>query len=807
LTAARAQLERLGAQCGIASGFHDIWGNWREVPDASLAALLAAFGLDTSTTERAEAAGLALAAERWRTPLPPVAAIGEGRAPWRLRLRAPAHQGTLRWRIEEEGGRHHEGTLDAAALPETARTHIEGVLYCEREMELGVALPPGYHGLRVEGAEGFSGETLVVAAPERCYQPGALAAGGRVWGPAVQLYALRSERNWGIGDFGDLQRLVEDWAALGAGIIGLNPLHALYPHAPAHASPYSPSSRERLNVLYLDVEAIPDYAECESAQRLVRSSVFQARLARLRAAPLVDYPGVAAAKFEVLAQLHAQFRERHLAVAGESSYGRAFRLFQEQGGEALRRHALHEALQARLHAADPQVHGWQDWPDHYRDPCGEAVARFAATNAGQVEYFEYLQWQSERQLAQVGGRCAALGLAVGLYLDLAISADGGGSDAWSNQDGCAFGAGAGAPPDDFNPEGQDWGSPPYRPDRLRALRYAPLRHALAANMRIAGALRIDHVMSLMRLYWVPRGARGSAGAYVQYALDEQLAIVALESHRNRCLVVGEDLGTVPDEVRARLAHAGALSCRLLYFERRQDGEFKSGAEYPRDALVAVGTHDLPTLAGWWRGRDLEWWRDLGVCPAGEPYERRRAERARDRERLARALQRDGLLAPEPNAAQLAARPLERALAEAAHALLAGSAAQVMMVQLEDVLGEAEQANLPGTVAEHPNWRRKLTVTLEALRGDPRVVETARRLAALGPPRGARGGYDSAGARRDFLRTFYDARNLSPDRSPPATATPARAAVRTRLQPVVWLAPAHAHAVCAPESGAVAANRP
>ena len=551
-----------------------------------------------------------------------------------------------------------------------------------------------------------------------------------MWGPAVQLYALRSPRNWGMGDFGDLRQLVGDWAALGADIVGLNPLHALFLDDPARASPYSPSTRQWLNALYLEVEAIEDFAECGEARRLVQAPGFQARLAQLRASQLVDYAGVAAAKLEVLERLYAYFRARHLET--DSPSGRAFREFQARGGAALRRHALFEALQASHRAADPAVRGWQGWRAEYRDPDGEAVARFAREQVVRIEFYEYLQWQAERQLSEAGECRASRQLGVGLYLDLAVSVDGAGSDAWSNQRGYAPGVGIGAPPDDFSPQGQDWGLPPLRPDRLRAQHYAPLRQALARGMRAAGALRIDHVMGLLRLFWVPAGAAARDGAYVHYRMDEQLAIVALESHRNRCLVIGEDLGTVPDEARRQLAQLGALSCRLLYFERRHDGEFRPGAEYPPEALVAVGSHDLPTLAGWWAGRDLEWWRDLGLCPAGEPYERRRAERARDRLRLVQALQREGLLSPDPGAEAVAAQPLDPAVAEAAQAFLAASPAQVMMVQLEDVLGVAEQANLPGTTEAHPNWRRKLPATLEALREDPRVVETARRLAALRP---------------------------------------------------------------------------
>ncbi|HEV8313974.1 MAG TPA: 4-alpha-glucanotransferase, partial [Burkholderiaceae bacterium] len=545
--------------------------------------------------------------------------------------------------------------------------------------------------------------------------------------PAVQLYALRSERNWGMGDFGDLAVLVETFAERGAGIVGLNPLHALFPHNPAHASPYSPSSRSQLNVLYLDVEAIEDFRECEPEQRRVREAAFQQRLARLRAAEQVDYVGVAAAKFEVLEALYAHFRERHLHTA--SARGRAFRAFQAERGAALRWHASFEALQARFHGADSAVWGWPLWPPEYRDAHAPAVQRFQAEHEERIEYFEYLQWQAELQLGAIARRCRERGLAVGLYLDLAVSVDRAGSDAWAHHALYARGATVGAPPDEFNPNGQDWGLPPLRPDRLVDDRCTVFIDTLRACMRHAGALRIDHVMGLMRLYWVPGGHSAREGAYVRYPLAELMAIVTLESERNRCMVIGEDLGTVADEMRAALARNELLSYRLLYFERGDDGAFKPPQAYPREALVAVSTHDLPTLAGWWSGHDLQVRARLGLYANPDQLAQQQAARALDRERLLQALQNAGLLG---EGAQDLESPLTQELAEAVHTYVAMAAARVMVMQLEDALGVLDQPNLPGTVDEHPNWRRKLPLALPALAADARVQALSSRLAHLRP---------------------------------------------------------------------------
>lgn len=724
---ARDALERLCSLYGIATGYHDIWGTWHVVPEASLVALLTEFDVDASTPERSAAAERAALVDAWREALPPVVAIRAGAACWSLPLRLQNPAARLRWTLIEEEGVRHDGEADCSQFVGSSRAEIDGAARGECRLELPVALPAGYHTLRVDG---LAGETLVIAAPARCYRPPALGDSGRVWGPAVQLYALRSERNWGIGDFGDLARLIEQWAGLGADIIGVNPLHALFPHNPAHASPYSPSSRLQLNVLYLEVEAIDDFRECEEAQRLVRSAAFQARLTRLRESPLVDYPGVAAAKLEILGKLYVHFRERHLGANGPRA--RAFREFQKKGGAALRIHALFDALQAHFHAGDAAVWGWPAWPPACRDHTNAEVARLGDTFPERVEYHEYLQWQTRLQLARLGERCIKHGLAVGLYLDLAISVDSAGSDAWSHRECYALGASVGAPPDDFNPNGQDWGLPPLRPDRLRRSGYRLFIDTLRGCMREAGALRIDHVMGLMRLYWVPRGMTARDGAYVHYPLDEMLAIVALESERSHCMVIGEDLGTVADEMREALSRHEVLSCRLLYFERGPDGAFKPGTEYPRDALVAIGTHDLATLAGWWTGHDLRLRFELGLFPDEGAYEGQLALRAQERVRMLLALQHASLLPQGMTVEPTASQKLTPALVAAIHAFVAATPSRVMMVQLEDVVGATEQANMPGTVAEYPNWQRKLPDDIDRIANGEPVRNLARTLAAARP---------------------------------------------------------------------------
>ncbi|UVH54959.1 malto-oligosyltrehalose synthase [Variovorax paradoxus] len=723
-------LGRLCAHFGIATGYFDAFGARREASAESLIALLGEFGVRLDGSADADRALEAAHRVRWAQALPPVRVVQAGSAAWSVSLRLPTPMRRLRWQLGDEQGRELQGEADAEALPETGRIDIDGIRLCERVLQMPLALEAGYHRLRIEG---LRGETLVLATPGRCYRPPVVREGGRVWGAAVQLYSLRSPRNWGIGDFSDLEELAVRMAAQGADIIGLNPLHALFASTPSNASPYSPSSRQQLNVLYIDVEAVDGFADCDPARERVHSPDFQARLAALRATQLVDYAGVAAAKFEVLELLFGHFCARHLSSEGApDETGREFLAFVAERGEALRQHALFEALHAHFLAAEGGAWDWHAWPSAYRDPDSAEVTAFAVAHAQRVQFHQYLQWLATRQLARAAARCDALGMGVGLYVDLAVSVDRAGSDTWGAQQVFAEGASVGAPPDEFNPAGQGWGLPPLRPDRLRNDGYRFFIETLRASMRGAGALRIDHVMGLMRLFWIPQGRGAREGAYVYYPLDEMLAIVAIESHRHRCMVVGEDLGTVEDAVRDALAQADVLSYRLLYFEKQRDGRFTQPAAYPPAALVAISTHDLATFAGWWTADDLRERLALGLFPDPAIFDKQLMDRAQERIELMQALQQAGLVSRD-EVAQAAGLAMPSArIVEAVHAFLAAAPSALMMVQLEDVAGVVAQANMPGTVDEHPNWRRKLPGSVAALAGGERMRGLGEALRAARP---------------------------------------------------------------------------
>lgn len=714
MTPAERGLMRLARLAGVAPVFRDAWQELRRVPAESLRAILAAMGVDASTPSGVDASCEMLEREEWNTLLPPVATTVAGPAA-AVPITVSTAAGTAFWRLRLESGEQSEGSSDLETLTVIAERREHGARHRRLALPIDRSAAPGYHRLSVTIGD-IGAETLLVVCPRRCYLPPALSE-RRSWALTAQLYALRSARNWGIGDFTDLAALAIGAARQGASALGINPLHALFPAEPRHISPYSPSSRQFINPLYLDVAAMPDFAAAAMAPPALEP---------VRSGDLIDYPRVAALKRSAFEACYRRFAEHHLGAA-MSARGEEFRRFQREGGRALESFAIFTALHEQM-LSEQGAFSWHQWPAPLRQSDSPEVARFAAAHRERVELHQYLQWECDRQLG-AAGQAAAAGLSVGLYRDLAVGVDPAGADAWTDPGMMVAGASVGAPPDLLNMKGQDWGLAPVNPVALKRQGFAPFIAALRANMRHAGLLRIDHVMALMHLYWVPRGASPAEGAYVTYPFSELRHILALESERQRCAVIGEDLGTVPDGFREIMTDAGILSYRLLLFERDRAGGFLPPGLYPEQASAAFSTHDLATLKGFWLGRDLEWRRELNLYPDAESGERERSGRRIDRKRLIEALVAAGAL-PRAAAKRLLPkedRPVyEPELAEAVQRFLASSKSRLVLMQIEDVLGELEQANLPGTVDQHPNWRRRLGLAIDLILDDPRF----RRLAAV-----------------------------------------------------------------------------
>ncbi len=708
--------ERLAAMHGIGGSYHDFKGDLQYIAATSKAAILEAMGVGTLDERAIDAAILNQDTVHWMRMLPAakVVTVGEP-AVVEVAIPLALNARQITWSITLEYGAERNGAAAVSALKVLEHGALDEREFVRVELTLPTDLPLGYHSLTVTLDTGLSGETRLIVAPATSFEPEAIQRGERVWGIAVQLYSLRSKRNWGMGDFRDLRELVELAAPFGCGIIGLNPLHALMPANPAHISPYSPSSREFLNVLYIAVEDVPEFATCEAARALVASAGFQAQLARLRATDAVDYVQVAAAKFAVLPLLYAQFRAEH--IERDTPRGQAFKQYVEERGEPLHRHALFDALDAHWRLQGPQYWGWPSWPEEYRDPASAAVARFARERARDVEYFVYLQWLAEEQLTQSQHLARELGMSVGLYGDVAVGANPAGSETWSNRHLYLQNASVGAPPDALALKGQDWGIPPQHPDELRAQRYEPFIVMIRNNMRPVAALRLDHAMTLFRLWWVPRGMTSAQGAYVHYPLDDLIAILALESHRNGCVVIGEDLGTVPKEVRRAMERYRIYHYKVLFFEREANGRFKAPHEYVPQALATVTTHDLPTLRGWWESHDIELRDRLNLYPSEAVKDEMHRSRGGELISMMQALNEQRLWYWQQH------EPLPQyspALARAIHAFLGLSASNIAMLQIEDLIGMTDAVNVPGTDQEHANWQRKVALETEAILARPEV---------------------------------------------------------------------------------------
>jgi 4-alpha-glucanotransferase len=701
-------LEALADRCGIEKSFVDARGETQTATPATRRALLAAMGVAADSEDSARKALQELDREDWLQPLPPVQLIPEKKSV-SVPFTAVAGTGTVKWKLTLENGESTSGEARFDSLPLLQRRELDGESRERRLLELNAAnIPMGYHQLTLASG---GAESLLIVTPERCWLPPAIEQGKRLWGVAAQLYLLRTKANWGIGDFTDLTQLVQMTANRGAQAIGLNPLHALFVDDPEHASPYSPASRLLLNVLNIDVMAVAEESGCTEALAQIDSVEFQQELAAGRESDNVDYTRVAGLKLPVLRRIFNSWQRQ-----GNSAGWREFEAFRRAADESVQRSCLFLALRAHFCEQSSSTADWREWPAEFRSPDSAAVKKFSREEHDMVTFQMWLQFLADRQLAAAAR--AADAMAIGLYRDLAVGADPSGAETWSNQRAVITDAQVGAPPDIYNPTGQEWGLPPFHPLALKKEGYRSFIDLLRANMRRAGGLRIDHVMALRQLYWIPRGGTAAQGAYVRYPMEDLIGILALESHRNHCLVVGEDLGTVPPGFRERMTRARILSYRVLFFEQA-DGKFVAPYRYPELSLAVAGSHDLPTLSAWMAASDLALKEKLRLFPTEALSKGAHLDRIRDRQALLAAFRERGLAAdPAMSMAQFA---------DTAHAFLASTASAITMIQLDDVTHEATPVNVPTTSTEHPNWRRRLSLTLEEIAAEPTFLELTQRL--------------------------------------------------------------------------------
>ena len=727
-------VQQLAQAYGIQPDWTDIWGNVHHVTDEMYQALLSAMEVSAQSPTEVGAAMVRLqlaTVARW---LEPVLVVSEQEHTLSIPVHLPdSQQGkTFHWTLTTEDTQQRHGQFTIADLHlvgnATVAHHPESI--GKFVLNLDAALPQGYHQFAIKTADSLETVSmLLVITPSSCYMPSILQQQpdtdpkySKVWGPAVQLYAVHSKRNWGMGDFTDLVNLIDWCRDQGATMVGLNPLHSLFPHNPSHCSPYSPSSRMFFNALYIDPEASDDFTESAEAKQLVLSPAFQEALERLRQSADVQYDEVGRRKLDVLRLLYQNFCQNHLSKG--TARAKDFNEYRQEHGHLLERFALFHALQEHFHQEDASVWGWPAWPEAYKNPENPAVREYLQTNREHVGFFEYLQWQADLQLRKAGLRCQQDNLGIGLYMDMAVGVDRGGADVWANQHLFAQTSAVGAPPDEYNQKGQDWGLPPLIPEKMREEAYRSYIEILRQNMKHAGALRIDHVMGLMRLFWIPPGLPPSQGAYIHYSVDELFGILALESQRNHCMVIGEDMGTVPDVIRDRMDRWGVYSYKVFYFEKENAECYKWPDHYQDTEAVAVSTHDLPTLTGFWQGRDITVRTELDLYPTPELRERQINDRVLERMAILRLLEQRGLLPAGLTTDPASAPEMTPALSAAIHQLVSQTSSKVFMVQFEDMLQQIDQINLPGTTDPvYSCWKRKLTLSLEEIATDSRVKAT------------------------------------------------------------------------------------
>jgi 4-alpha-glucanotransferase len=677
-----AQLEILASRAGLAVDWIDANGRPQKVAPSVLRNVLTGLGHPAGSAQEIDASLLELQAVQQTHRLPPLMTADEG------------------------------GGLDLARYfePQTpCEIHLEHGsrlnLKLDAKSVLPGLVPVGYQQVSIDG------QTFTLAvAPARCYSVADAVDNPipRAWGLSVQLYGLRRAGDGGFGDTQALEDLARIAGERGAEALAISPLHAMFSSDTHRYSPYSPSSRLFLNSLY----CAPGTILGEHALRTaIDATGLAIELKALEERPLIDWPAAAEAKHRLLQALYEGF------VQGEHPLHEDFSSFRHAAGEALENHCRFEAIQ-EARAARGEHLDWRQWPEPWRNPRSAEVAAFAEENAGRIGFFAFCQWLIARCLERAQAAARASGMSIGLIADLAVGADGGGSQAWSRQDELLAALTVGAPPDILNRSGQGWGISAFSPEGLVRNGFRAFIEMLRANFAHCGGLRIDHVMGLQRLWVIPNGSPPADGAYLYYPVDDLLRLLTLESHRHQAIVLGEDLGTVPDGLREKLIARSMLGMRVLLFEQ-DNTHFKPILDWPDNALATTSTHDLPTLNGWWHGRDIDWNARLGMVDASGEIEWRQ-HREREREGLRRALSQD------PQNFREESHETDQVL-DASVRFLGHTRAPLVLLPLEDALGVEQQANLPGTIDTHPNWSRRLPGYSEVLLDG---ADAARRLELL-----------------------------------------------------------------------------
>ncbi len=722
-------INELSELCGIMPEYWDIFGKKQITSVETKRAILRAMKLRVDSIDEVITEINERKYKSWRSFIEPVYVTLLNELPLKIPVYIPVPEGkenklTLSLHIEDEKGQRDAFMFSGEAVNISEQQWINGIHYIKIYFSDTIQRDIGYYKINVEcihpenifpeGRNILQKKSKLIVTPDTCHIPPGLQV-GRTWGLSINLYSIRSFRNWGIGDFTDLNRIVRWVADLKGGFVGINPLHIITNTKPFGISPYSPISRLYKNFIYLDIENILEVSESEDAQKIIKSVFFKKEINKLKKRKLIDYEQIALLKEKILRHAFHLFYEQHYTQ--DTPRGRDFQKYVSEEGNVLESYSLFFALWEHMNKTK-NTYAWQDWPKEYHDLSSKKVQTFKKANKKGMLFYKYIQWLIDRQLKEVGEEARNLGMVAGLYHDLAIGSVNGGSDVWSYQQVIAGGADVGAPPDDFNLNGQNWGFPPLITEKLKDSGYELFIQTIRKNMKYGGALRIDHALGLFRLFWIPRGMSPKEGAYVRYQSEDLLRIIALESVRNRTMVIAEDLGTIGEDVRETLRRFQMLSYRLFYFERNYpDPSFLPPDKYPDMALCAVTTHDLPTLYGYWVKQDIKIRKRLDMYPDKKLWQQQMKERERDRALIISALKSQGII-PDDYPSEPKMTP---ELCQAIYRYLARTPCKLLLVSLDDIIGTLNQQNMPGTVDSYPNWIQKIPSTLEEIVSDERFV--------------------------------------------------------------------------------------
>ena len=709
-----SDLDRVLYWHGVAAKYDNYRGEPVQVSLENRKALLKTMGVDISSEENVTRAAYELDVAPWNHWFPPlIVTSGQRNVIFFINLTPGDLALEFKWSLSGIEHQPSSGSFRPETCKEIGNYHYNEIRFTRREVPLP-NLQPGYYQLKVTQGK-RSASTTIAVTPATSYQPQWVGDQSKLWGFIVQLYTLRSERDWGIGDFSDLSQLIQFAADAGADVIGLNPLHTLLPDIKSYCSPYSPSDRRFINPLYIDIQIEPDYINSPVLIEWVMTDAVQELITTLRESSQVDYFQVKTLKYQLFEQMYRVFCKNELRQSTERAEN--FNAFVKEMGSSLEQHALYEVAK-------------NTWPNcQFSKPVPEAVLKagkgpefddLIAIHAEAINFFRYLQWLAHCQLDACQKKCQKLGMKLGIIRDLAVGADTNGSEVLLNQKLFCRGAAVGAPPDPLAEQGQNWGLPPMDPAELRRSGFAHFIHLLQTNMSRCGALRIDHAMSLMRLWWCPPGKTADYGAYVYYPFNEQLGLLKLESYLNHCVVVGEDLGVVPGDFRDAMKQAKIFNNKVFYFEKESFDRFRAPQHYQEHSLAMVNNHDVATLSSWWDGIDLAFRNEFDLLEEGVTYEKICENRRFEKQQVLNLL-KDQQLLPESWQQQIIDKPADQKLIFAILKLNSRVNSQIFVMQLEDLMMMKEPVNIPGTFREYDNWKRKLTKTVAEVFKEPAII--------------------------------------------------------------------------------------